>query len=116
MKYPPVSHLHSSGHSFATLAGTITNHNQNAIAGVANSSDISTKVSLDDMAICCNLQREELIVNVILLVVSVWGVQYREELILNVTVLVVRVWEVQYREELIQNVTVFFCEVLGSAI
>jgi len=37
----------------------------------------------------------------------VWEEQYREELILNVTVLVVRVWEEQYREEPILNVTVF---------
>jgi len=43
-------------------------------------------------------EREEMIVNVIVLVVSIWGGQYREELIVNVTVFVVRVWEGQYRE------------------
>ena len=36
----------------------------------------------------------------------VWGGQYREELILNVTVLVVRVWGGEYREEPILNDTV----------
>jgi hypothetical protein len=41
--------------------------------------------------------REELILNVNVFVVSVWGVQYREELILNITVFIVRVWEYQYR-------------------
>jgi len=41
----------------------------------------------------------------------VWGGQYREELILNVTVLVVRIWGGQYREELILNVTVFVVRV-----
>jgi len=70
-----VPHSHSTGHSIATLAGTITNHNQNATAGVANSSDTNTTVSLDGMASCCNLQRE------------------REEMIVNIIVLVVRVWE-----------------------
>jgi len=58
MKYPAVSHSHFSGHSTATFAGRITNHSQNATAGAANSSDISTRVSLDGMASCCNLQRE----------------------------------------------------------
>jgi len=52
---PPESHQHSSGHSIATLAGLITNHNQNITAGVANSSDINTTVSLDGVASCCNL-------------------------------------------------------------
>jgi hypothetical protein len=42
-------------------------------------------------------KREELILNVTVLVVRVWGGQYREELILNVTVLVVSVWGGQYR-------------------
>ena len=56
--HPPVSHLHSSGHSIATLAGRINNHNQNIRGGVANSSDTNTSVSLDGMASCCNLQRE----------------------------------------------------------
>ena len=41
--------------------------------------------------------------------------QYRGELIVNVTVFVVRVWGGQYREELILNVTVC-CEGLGRAI
>jgi len=50
MKYPPVSHRHPSGQSNATLAGTITNHNQNATAGIANSSGINTTDSLDGMA------------------------------------------------------------------
>ena len=35
--------------------------------------------------------REELILNVTVFFMSVWGVQYREELILNITVLVVRI-------------------------
>ena len=35
------------------------------------------------------------------------GVQYREELILDVTVFVLMVWGEQYREELKLNVTVF---------
>jgi hypothetical protein len=50
------------------------------------------------MASCCNLQREreELIFNVTVCVVRVWGGQFREELILNVTVFVVRVWGGQY--------------------
>ena len=41
------------------------------------------------MARWCNLQRE------------------REELILNVTVLLVRVWGREYRTKLIKNITVF---------
>jgi len=41
-------------------------------------------------------------------------VEYREELILNVTVLVVRVWGGQYREELILNVTVCVVRVCGG--
>ena len=45
------SHLHFSGHRFASLPGTITNH-------VANSSDTNTAVSLDGMASCCNLHIE----------------------------------------------------------
>ena len=36
--------------------------------------------------------RVELILNVTVFVLRVWGGQYREELILNVTVVVVRVW------------------------
>jgi len=51
----PESHQHSSRHSIATLAGCITNHNQNITAGVANSSDTTTTVSLSGVAICCNL-------------------------------------------------------------
>ena len=58
--------------------------------------------------ICRERKREELILNVTVFVVRVWGGQYREELILNITVFVVRVWGGQYREELILNVTVFF--------
>jgi hypothetical protein len=42
-------------------------------------------------ALTCR-EREELILNVTVFVVRVWGGQYREELILNVTVFVVRVW------------------------
>jgi hypothetical protein len=60
MWYTAVSHKHSSGHSIATLAGTITNHNQNITAGVANSSDTNTTVSLDGMASCCNQHRERI--------------------------------------------------------
>jgi len=56
--YPPASHMHSLGHSIATLAGWTTNHNQNVTAGVANSSDTNTTVTLDGMASCCNLHRE----------------------------------------------------------
>jgi hypothetical protein len=56
--YPPASHLHSSGISIATLAGTITNHNQNITAGIANSNDTNATVSLDGVASCCNLERE----------------------------------------------------------
>ena len=33
--------------------------------------------------------------------------EYREELILDITVFVLRVWGGQYREELMLNVTVF---------
>jgi hypothetical protein len=57
--YPPGTHRHTSGHSIFTLAGTITNHNQNKKAGVANRSNTNTTFSLDDMASCCNLQREK---------------------------------------------------------
>ena len=42
--------------------------------------------------------------------------QYREELRVNVTVLVERVWGGQYREELILNVTVFVVRVWGGNI
>ena len=52
--------------------------------------------------------REELILNVTLIVVRVWGEQYRGKLILNVTLILVRVWGEQYREKLILNVSVFF--------
>jgi urease accessory protein UreF len=44
--YPTGSHSHSLGHSIAILAGRITNHNQNIMAGVANSSDTNTTVNL----------------------------------------------------------------------
>jgi hypothetical protein len=57
-KYPVGSHQHPPGHSTATFAGGITNHNENITAGVANSSDSNSTVSLDGMASCCNLQRE----------------------------------------------------------
>jgi microcompartment protein CcmL/EutN len=59
-----VLHSHSSGHSFAILTGTITNHNQHITAGVASSRDTNTTVSLEVMA-SCNLQIEEVIMNVI---------------------------------------------------
>ena len=58
LKYLPVPHLHYSGHSIATLAGTITNQNQNTKAGEAIRSDISNTVIFDCMASCCKLQRE----------------------------------------------------------
>jgi hypothetical protein len=45
------------GHSVATLAGTITNHNQNT-TDVANSSNTNTTTSLDGITSCCDLQRE----------------------------------------------------------
>ena len=79
-KYPPCSHLHPSGHSTATLAGRITNQNQNTTAGAANSSDTNNTVRLDGVASCWNLQREreEMILNVIVLVVRVRGGQYRD--------------------------------------
>ena len=57
-KYPVGSHLHPSGHCIATLAGRITNLNQNATTGVAKSRDTNTTVSLDGMASCCNMHRE----------------------------------------------------------
>jgi len=54
------------------------------------STTANTTVSLVGMASGCNLQvAKEMIVNVTVFVVRVWGVQYREELILNVTVFVV---------------------------
>jgi len=43
---------------YANLVGRITNHNQNIAAGVANSSDTNSTVSLGGMASCCNLHRE----------------------------------------------------------
>ena len=43
-------------------------------------------------------------------------VKYREQLILNVTVFVVSIWGEEYREELILNVTVFVLRVRESAI
>jgi hypothetical protein len=39
------------------------------------------------------------------------GRQHRDELILNVTVSVVRVWGGQYREQLILSITAFFVRV-----
>jgi len=92
--YPPVSHRHPSGHNIATLAGTITKYNQNIRAGVANSSDTNTTVSFDGMESCCNLHRQRGNYSEYCVVVRVWGVRYREELILNITVFIVRVWGV----------------------
>jgi hypothetical protein len=46
----PVSHWHSSEHNIATLADKINNHNHNLKAGVVNSSDTNTTISLDGMA------------------------------------------------------------------
>jgi len=48
--------------------------------------------------------------------VTVCGSLYREELILNVTLLVVRIWEGKYSEEMIVNITLFFFECLGITI
>ena len=59
---------------------------QNTTAGVANSSDTNNTVILDGKSSCSNLEREEMILNVTVFVVRVWGGQYREELILKVTV------------------------------
>jgi hypothetical protein len=56
--YLPGSFQHSTGHGIANLVGWITTQNQNITAGVANSSDTNTTVSLDGKASCCNLQRE----------------------------------------------------------
>jgi hypothetical protein len=58
--YSPVSQLHSSGHPIATVAGRITNHNQDIAADVANSSDTNSTISVEGMAGCCNLRREKL--------------------------------------------------------
>ena len=59
---------------------------------------------------------EELILNVTVIVVMVWGRQYREELILNVTVIGVRVWwSVIYRGTYTECYCVC-CEGLGKAI
>jgi hypothetical protein len=58
MKSPFNSHLHSSEQFVTTLAGRITNHNQNITTGVATSNDTNTMTSLDGMASCCNLHRE----------------------------------------------------------
>jgi hypothetical protein len=65
--YSPVSQLHSSGHPIATLAGSITNHNQNTAVDVANSSDTNSTTSVDGMAGCCNLHRQELMLIVTVL-------------------------------------------------
>jgi hypothetical protein len=56
--YVPVLHSHSTGHIIATVAGCITNQNQNMTAGVANINDTNTSTSLDGMVGCCNLNRE----------------------------------------------------------
>ena len=70
--------------------------------------------------VCCEglgwANREELILNISMFVVSVWEVQYRRELILNVTLFVVMIWGAHYREELILNVNVICCDGLGRAI
>jgi hypothetical protein len=57
--YPPGQHQHSTGQSTATIAGTITNHNQNIIAGDASSSDTNTTIRLDGMASSFILHREK---------------------------------------------------------
>jgi hypothetical protein len=59
-------------------------------------------------------EREELILNVTVFVVRVWGGQYREELILNVTLFVVRIWGGQYREELILFITLLVVVLKGG--
>ena len=56
--YPSGSYQHFSGHTFVTLAGRITNHNQNITTVVASSIDTKFTVSFDGMANCCNLHRE----------------------------------------------------------
>jgi hypothetical protein len=43
----------------ASVVGWIINHNQNIRAGVANSSDSNTTVSLDDKAKFLDLHREK---------------------------------------------------------
>jgi len=58
--YSPIPHQHFSGHSIATLAGRITNHNQNVTAGNANSSNTNTTVIRDGIANCCNQQRQRI--------------------------------------------------------
>jgi hypothetical protein len=60
------------------------------------------------------IYRKELILNISVFVVMVWGWEYLEELILNITVFVVRFWGGQYREELILNVTLFIVSVWGG--
>jgi hypothetical protein len=77
--YPVVLHSHPSGHSAATLAGTITNRNQYTTAGVANSRDSNTTVSFDGLASCCNLERErETEVMIIQVTVFAVWVRWRE--------------------------------------
>jgi hypothetical protein len=54
-----------------------------------------------------------------MLLCLIWGSgggEYREELILNVTVFVLRVWGWELREELILYVTVFVLRVWGKGI
>jgi len=58
LRYRVPPRQHSLGHSIAILVGRTSNYNQNITAGVANSSDTNTTVSLDGMASCCNLHRE----------------------------------------------------------
>jgi hypothetical protein len=55
--YPPASYQHSTRYCIANLVRWITTQNQNITAGLANSSDTNTTVSLDGMVSCCNLHR-----------------------------------------------------------
>jgi hypothetical protein len=59
IRYPSLRHVHFSGHTVVSVTCWINNLTQNMTAGVANSSDSNTTVSLDGMASCCNLHREK---------------------------------------------------------
>ena len=48
--------------------------------------------------ICEGQYREALVLNITVLVMNFWGVEYGEERLLYVTVCVVRVWGGEYRE------------------